>query len=60
MLWDANYFQSSFKLINKKQNAPVATKGCSASITPWDRAILHDASSAKRKQRWLNGGPHWT
>ena len=34
MLLYANYFQPSFKLINKKQNPPVATKGCSASVTP--------------------------
>ena len=34
MLLHANYFQPSFKLINKKQNAPVATKGYRASVTP--------------------------
>ena len=33
MLVYTNYFQPSFKMINKKQNAPAATKGYSPPAT---------------------------
>ena len=44
-----NYFQPSFKLVEKTRNGSVATKRYSPPATPCDRVIRHGAVSAEAK-----------
>ena len=44
-----NYFQPSFKLVEKTRNGSVATKRYSPPATPCDRVIRHGAVSAEEK-----------
>ena len=44
-----NYFQPSFKLVEKTRNGSVATKRYSPPATPCDRVIRHEAVSAGTK-----------
>ena len=44
-----NYFQPSFKLVEKTRNGSVTTKRYSPPATPCDRVIRHEAVSAEAK-----------
>ncbi len=44
-----NYFQPSFKLVEKTRNGSVMTKRYSPPATPCDRVIQHGAVSAEEK-----------
>ena len=44
-----NYFQPSFKLMEKTRNGSVVTKRYSPPATPCDRVMRHDAVSAEAK-----------
>ena len=44
-----NYFQPSFKLLEKTRNGSVVTKRYSPPATPCDRVMRHDAVSAEAK-----------
>ena len=44
-----NYFQPSFKLVEKTRNGSVMTKRYSPPATPGDRVIQHGAVSAEAK-----------
>ena len=60
----ANYFQPSFKLLEKILNGSVVTKRYSppgrGGATPYDRLIRHESVSTEAKAAPAKTEPHWT
>ena len=55
-----NYFQPSFKLVEKTRNGSVTTTRYSPPATPCDRVIQHGRSAPRRRRHSVNAERPWT
>ena len=55
-----NYFQPSFKLVEKTRNGSAVIKRYSPPATPCERVMRHEAVRTKAKSRLSERRPHWT